>query len=208
VNVDRDVPDDALLTDIAAGDASAFTALFRRRHRDVYRVALLMTGRPATAEDVTQDVFLAVMRDAARFEPGRASAIAWLCGIARNHARRRLEHERRVVPLVEGDGPGAADPVVEPDPVGDIAAAQRVEALRRAILTLPLRYREVIVLCDLQELSYTDAASALDCAVGTVRSRLHRARALLTAKMRSTDSGGVGVPASPGLRQRKNGCLV
>jgi RNA polymerase sigma-70 factor (ECF subfamily) len=57
--------------------------------------------------------------------------------------------------------------------------------LRRAILKLPVRYREVVVLCDLQELSYADAAAALDCAVGTVRSRLHRARALLAAKMRA-----------------------
>lgn len=188
MNVKGDVPDDTLLAGIAAGDATAFTALFRRRHRDVYRVALLMTGRPAAAEDVTQEVFLAVMRDARRYDPGRSSVVAWLCGIARNHARRRLEHDGRIVPLVQGDEPRAAGRVVHPDPVGDIAAAQRLEALRRAILKLPLRYREVIVLCDLQELSYADAASALDCAVGTVRSRLHRARALLVAKMRSGDA--------------------
>ena len=56
-------------------------------------------------------------------------------------------------------------------------------AVERAVLTLPLRYREAVVLCDLQELSYLDAAAALDCPVGTVRSRLNRGRALLTAKM-------------------------
>ena len=177
------VPDDDLLERIAAGDAAAFTTLFRRRQTDVYRVALLMTGVRAAAEDVSQDVFLAVIRDAARYEPGRSTVTAWLCGIARNHARRRLEREGRMVPLPEDhetDRPGA----VHADPVEDLANAQQLDALRRAVLSLPLRYREVVVLCDLQELSYRDAAVSLDCAVGTVRSRLHRARALLAAKMR------------------------
>lgn len=73
---------------------------------------------------------------------------------------------------------------VQADPADDLANAQEVDALRRAVLSLPLRYREVVVLCDLEELSYRDAAVSLDCAVGTVRSRLHRARALLAAKMR------------------------
>ena len=184
------VSDDDLLERIAAGDAAAFTTLFRRRQTDVYRVALLMTGVRATAEDVTQDVFLAVMRDAARYEPGRSTVTAWLCGIARNHARRRLEREGRMVPLPDEpdvERPGA---VAQPDPLGDLANAQQLDALRRAVLSLPLHYREVVVLCDLQELSYQDAAVSLDCAVGTVRSRLHRARGLLAAKMRSRVSPG------------------
>jgi RNA polymerase sigma-70 factor (ECF subfamily) len=179
------VPDDELLVRIGAGDGSAFTTLFRRRQADVYRVALLMTGLPAAAEDVTQEVFLVVMRDAVRYEAGRSSVTAWLCGIARNHARRRLEREGRIVPLHEereAEMPGIA---VYPDPIGDLANRERRNALRQTVLNLPLRYREVVVLCDLQELSYADAAAALDCAIGTVRSRLHRARALLAAKMRA-----------------------
>ncbi len=178
------ISDEALVAGIAAGDKHAFTTLFRRRRHDVYRVALLMTGRSAVAEDVAQDVFLALMHEAARYESGRSTVTAWLCGIARNHARRRLEYDGRVIPFADGDESGAEEPAVHPDPLGEIAAAQHVEALRRAILKLPVRYREVVVLCDLQELSYAEAATALDCAVGTVRSRLHRARALLSAKMR------------------------
>ena len=176
--------DDALVVRIAAGDRGAFAALFRRRHPDVYRVALLMTGRPAVAEDVTQDVFLAIMHEASRYEPGRSTVAAWLCGIARNQARRRLERDSRVVPLDDGDEWRDGQPASHPDPVSDMTVARDVEALRRAVLALPLRYREVIVLCDLQELSYADAAAALECAVGTVRSRLHRGRTLLAAKMR------------------------
>jgi len=181
-------PDDALMSRIAAGDQDAFTELFRRRRNEVYRVALLMTGGAAVAEDIAQDVFLAVMRDAGRYEVGRSTVTAWLCGIARNHARRRLDQDGRIVRLAEGDEPGQREPAVQRDLVAEIAAAQHVDALRRAILKLPVRYREVVVLCDLQELSYADAAAALDCAVGTVRSRLHRARALLTAKMRDANS--------------------
>jgi RNA polymerase sigma-70 factor (ECF subfamily) len=185
------VPDDALMMAIASGDRHAFTELFRRRRDDVYRVALLMTGRAQAAEDIAQDVFLALMRDARRYEAGRSTVTAWLCGIARNHARRRLDQDGRLLSFGVDEG-GAEEPAVHPDPVGDLAAAQHLEALRSAILSLPVRYREVVVLCDLQELSYADAAAALDCAVGTVRSRLHRARGLLTAKMRA----GTGVRRS------------
>jgi RNA polymerase sigma-70 factor (ECF subfamily) len=179
------VSDDELLARVAEGDALAFTTLFRRRQADVYRVAMLMTGSRATAEDVTQDVFLAMMHDARRFESGRASVAAWLCGIARNHALRRLDRERRTVQLPEHLELTGPSTVVQPDPLGELSSAEEIGALRRAVLSLPVRYREVVVLCDLQNLSYVDAAEALECAVGTVRSRLHRARALLEAKMRA-----------------------
>jgi RNA polymerase sigma-70 factor (ECF subfamily) len=154
-----------------------------------------MTGVRAAAEDVTQDVFLAVMRDAARYEPGRSTVTAWLCGIARNHARRRLEREGRMVPLPDEPEAERNGTVAQPDPVGDLVNAQELDALRRAVLSLPLHYREVVVLCDLQELSYQDAAMSLDCAVGTVRSRLHRARALLSAKMRVRQVSGEAAAA-------------
>lgn len=175
------VPDEELLRRMASGDAAAFTALFRRRQSDVYRFALHMTGLPAVAEDVTQDVFLALIRDAGRYEAGRATVKAWLCGIARNHARRRLDRERGLVPLDEDhEEPETA---VDSDPLDALARTERIEAVRRAILTLPVAYREALVLCDLQELTYAEAAVALECAVGTVRSRLHRGRALLGSKM-------------------------
>jgi RNA polymerase sigma-70 factor, ECF subfamily len=179
-----DVTDEQLLARIGARDAAALSTLFRRRQADVYRVALLMTGSTTAAEDVTQEVFLAVMRDPARFESGRATVAAWLCGIARNHARRKLDRDRRTVQLSEPELAEAVA-VVHPDPVRDLSNAEEIDALRRAVLSLPVRYREVVVLCDLQNLSYLDASAALECAVGTVRSRLHRARALLEAKMRA-----------------------
>ncbi len=81
----------------------------------------------------------------------------------------------------------AALPAVAPDPLADLTQAERLESLNKAVLNLPIRYREVVVLCDLQEMPYAEAADALGCAIGTVRSRLHRGRALLTAKMQELE---------------------
>jgi RNA polymerase sigma-70 factor (ECF subfamily) len=178
--------DDQLIENVAGGDSRALVTLFRRRRLELYRFALHMTGRQATAEDITQEVFMTVMRDAARFDGRRGSALSWLCGITRNLVRRRLERDRFLQPLPD-EVETLPAPAVVADPLGDLARAERIALVRRAVMALPVRYREVVLLCDLQELSYNDAAAALDCAVGTVRSRLHRGRALLAEKMRDLE---------------------
>jgi RNA polymerase sigma-70 factor (ECF subfamily) len=144
-----------------------------------------MTGSAATADDVVQEVFLVVMRDAARYEAGRATVAAWLCGIARNCIRQRLERDRRLTSVdFAGDGREPASDTDGPmDPLADLLRTERIETLRRAVQTLPVPYREAVVLCDLQEMSYADAAVALGCPLGTVRSRLHRARTMLAARL-------------------------
>jgi RNA polymerase sigma-70 factor (ECF subfamily) len=188
--------DDVLLARIAMGAGDALAALFRRRQADVYRFALHMSGAVEVAEDVTQDVFLIVMRDAGRYEPGRSTAAAWLCGIARNCVRQRLERDGRWESLDEeaaGDDPPAA---ALPDPLGEMARSERLEMLRRAVMALPVRYREVVVLCDLEELSYAEAADALGCAIGTVRSRLHRARTMLAVRVAALDVAQARTDAS------------
>jgi RNA polymerase sigma-70 factor (ECF subfamily) len=182
--------DEELIAAVAAGDREAFGALYRRRRPDVYRFAMHMTGVPATAEDVAQDVFLTVIHEAARYTPGRSGVVAWLLGIARNHARRRLS-VRRHEPMPEG----GAEPGVILDPADGIARGQQVDALRRALGSLPVAYREAVVLCDLQELTYQDAAVAAGCAIGTVRSRLHRGRQILAAKMRGERRAFAAWPA-------------
>jgi RNA polymerase sigma-70 factor (ECF subfamily) len=176
--------DDLLLARIASGAADALATLFRRKQAEVYRFALHMSGTTAVADDVTQDVFVVVMRDASRYEPGRSTVTAWLCGIARNCVRQRLERESRWQSLDDGAvGDDAQLPAIEADPLADLTRNERLAMLRRAVLALPLRYREVVVLCDLEELSYLEAAAALGCALGTVRSRLHRARAMLARRL-------------------------
>jgi RNA polymerase sigma-70 factor (ECF subfamily) len=192
------VADSELVQRIAAGDADAFGSLYRRRRPDVYRFTLHMTADRSVAEDVVQDVFLAVMDDAGRFDPDRAPVTAWLCGIARNHLRRRLARDARLEPLSH-DEEAESEPAGDADVLTDLLRVERVEAVRRAVLSLPLRYREAVVLCDLQELSYVDAAVGLGCAVGTVRSRLHRGRALLATKL----SARTGAASQDDVRQRR-----
>ena len=178
------VSDDDLLPRIAAGDQGAFGELYRRRRLDVYRFALHMSGAQATAEDVVQDVFVIVMREAGRFRQGRSRAVAWLCGIARNCARQRLERDRAFVALDDdSQASGNRGAAPDPDPAGDMTRAEDIERVRKAVLTLPMHYREAIVLCELQEMSYAEAAEAIGCAVGTVRSRVHRGRELLAEKL-------------------------
>lgn len=182
-----DLADSDLMRRTAAGDRDAFAALYQRHHAMVYRFARLMTGCNSAAEDIVQEVFLVVMRDAVRYDPARAALSSYLYGIARHHTRRRLARDRQFVAF-DSSCSDALSRVAEDNADATLERRQTLQRLRRAILSLPRRYREVIVLCDLQDVSYNDAASALGCAVGTIRSRLHRARHLLSQKMGSAMS--------------------
>lgn len=182
--------DEALLQRMQAGDEEAFLALYRRRQGGIYRFALRMSGSEAMAEDVTQDVFLTLVRGDGRYDAARGSFSSYLFGIARNQIFKRFEQDRLLAPLAEPDedtSPAINGLIVEGDPLGDLARQETIEAVRQAVLGLPVHYREVVVLCDLHEMSYADTAEALGCAVGTVRSRLHRARGLLAERLRGTD---------------------
>ena len=167
-------PDSDLMRRTAAGDRDAFETLYRTHQATVYRFARLMTGSTTIAEDIVQEVFLSLMRDAARYDPARASLPTYLYGSARHHTRRRLLRDRLFVRL-DDDAADLCHPVTSANADDDLIRQRDVQQLRRAIVRLPARYREVIVLCDLQDVSYADAAQALGCALGTVRSRLHRA---------------------------------
>ncbi|HEV2687836.1 MAG TPA: sigma-70 family RNA polymerase sigma factor [Bryobacteraceae bacterium] len=178
--------DDELLRLIASGDESAFLAFYRRHQGPVYRFAMQMSGKTEIAEEVTQDVFMVVMGSAKQYDAGRGSVVAYLYGIARNFVMRCLERERQYIALLDDpESEHAEQPSGECTVLDDLTRNERVGLLRKAVLALPPAYREVVVLCDLEEMDYADAAGALGCAVGTIRSRLHRARALLTEKMRA-----------------------
>jgi RNA polymerase sigma-70 factor, ECF subfamily len=180
--------DDELIAGIADGDRDAFALLYRRYRTDIYRFAVHMSGSATVADDVVQDVFVAVIEDASRYRLGCSGVLPWLLGIARNHVRR-WRSQRPVVPLPDEETPDGQQLAVKPDPLVEISLQRHTDALRRTLLDLPVRYREAIVLCDLQELSYADAADALGCAVGTVRSRLHRGRALLAKRLSDSEDG-------------------
>jgi RNA polymerase sigma-70 factor (ECF subfamily) len=172
---------DELLRRAGSGDEEAFVALYRRFQGPIHRFAWRMTGSRETAEDVTQETFLTLLRGATRYESGRGPLGAYLYGIARNLLARRAGRDRPYVPLPDDDL-RATDLGADPE------RQQAVGTIREAVLGLPMHYREVVVLCDLQGVPYEEAAAALLCPVGTVRSRLHRARALLAARLRTERS--------------------
>jgi RNA polymerase sigma-70 factor (ECF subfamily) len=180
----RNAADDNLLQRLAEGDEEAFTILYRRWQGPIFRFGLRMSGSPAVAEDVTQEVFMALIAGSGNYDAARGSLPSYLFGIARNQVLRRLEKERPYVPMPEGEDDGAAPGSV----LEDVARGERVRRVREAVLALPPHYREVVVLFDLQLLTYQETADALGCAVGTVRSRLHRARALLLARLAERES--------------------
>jgi RNA polymerase sigma-70 factor (ECF subfamily) len=178
--------DAELLRLMVAGDENAFDALYEQHQGAVYRFALLMSGAANIAEEVTQDVFLMLVREPHRYDPDRGSLPTYLYGVARNYVLRSFKRERPYVPLLEDteERSGARFLSVE-DPLDDYSRNQTIKLVREAVLTLPERYREVVVLCDFQELSCADAAAALDCPIGTINSRLHRGHAMLLRKLRS-----------------------
>lgn len=180
--------DARLVTLAAAGDREAFAAIYHRYHRSVYRFARMMTGSAGVAEDVTQEVFMALMRDLARYEPLRARLSTYLYGVARNVTRSRLRRERRFVGF-DVVGSLVAEPSTKPDVLGEMADAQNLDRLRQVIRALPSRYREVVFLCELHGLSYADTAAAIGSPVGTVRSRLHRARRLIADRLHAGAQG-------------------
>ena len=165
-----------LLKRLQAGDERAFDTLYSRHMPPVYRYALRMTGSASDADDVVQDLFLALIRNARGYDPERGELRSYLYGLARRLILRRLPAE-----LPTNDD--TPEPAVEDDPFERLDLNQRLESVRAAVASLPASYREVVALCDLEELSYADAALTLGCAVGTVRSRLHRARAMLLDRM-------------------------
>jgi RNA polymerase sigma-70 factor, ECF subfamily len=195
-----DHSDEELLRLTVAGDAEAFTALYRRRQAGIYRFALQMCGSAGIAEDVTQEVFMTLVRESQHFDPERGSLAGYLYGVARNQVLRRLEKERHFVAMVDETGDetraGATTTATQlaapDDPLAELTRHELIDTVRQAVLALPAHYREVVVLCELHELSYAEAAGVLGCAVGTVRSRLHRARALLVERLqdvrRQTDA--------------------
>jgi RNA polymerase sigma-70 factor (ECF subfamily) len=176
--------DDTLLLRLKNGDEEAFLILYRRRQAGLFRFALHMSGSMPVAEDVTQEVFLALLREDCGYDPDRGTLSGYLFGIARKLVLRQLERGRSNVALdIDSEDFAQPELAIVDDPLLDLTRREGIDALRRAVQALPRRYREVVVLCDLEEVDYADAAVALGCPIGTVRSRLHRARGLLLEKL-------------------------
>ena len=183
------ISDETLLCKSVTGDEEAFAVFYRRRHSGVYRFALHMSGSPVIAEEVTQDVFLLIIREGSRFDETRGSANAFLMGIARNFVLKALQRNRIYIGLE--DEAAETAPAQASDVLANLTRAEAVENVRQAVLELPAVYREAVVLCDLEEMTYAEAAESLGVPVGTVRSRISRGRALLVQKLSGPGAQGL-----------------
>jgi RNA polymerase sigma-70 factor (ECF subfamily) len=178
--------DDVLLRRAAKGEEEAFTLLYRRHQAAMYRFALRMTGNAWAAEEIVQDVFMILMRAPKKYDSSRGTLGGYLYGIARNRVMKHLERLPREVPLDQKNEDGSGEGIVLQDaatPATWAETRERMSQVRAAVLELPAEFREAVVLCELEELSYEEAAHAAGCPIGTIRSRLHRGRALLLAKL-------------------------
>jgi RNA polymerase sigma-70 factor (ECF subfamily) len=171
--------DSELQKRMLSGDKEAFAELYRRHQRNVYSFALQMTGARELAEDVTQEVFMLLIRETVLYDEKRGSLKSFLLGVTRNFVLRRLKQERAFVSIESAEDQS----ILESAEGESLTQNESIREMRRAILSLPPHYREVVVLCELQELSYAEAAEVLGCAIGTIRSRLHRARTMLTERL-------------------------
>jgi RNA polymerase sigma-70 factor (ECF subfamily) len=179
---DTEPGDVALLAEAVGGDLEAFGTLYRRHQQRVYRFARAMTGSNDAAEDITQEVFVVLLTDGGRFDPARAAFTTYVYGIVRNLSRHRMR-KTRTGPSLEELMRDGRDVDTDDDPARLVEGAELAGVVRRALASLPSRYRELIVLCDLHDLSYEEAGVVVHASVGAVRSRLHKGRQLLRLKL-------------------------
>lgn len=170
--------DEGLLRSVAHGNREAMATLYDRHAGLIYRYALRVAGDVSIAEEVTQEVFLAMLRQAGQFDSRLALLSTWLCAIARRLVWKQLQNRHRLLPL-DADATIEQSTSFADNPHLQLTRKQTAELVRKGIDALPLQMKEVIVLCELEEMSYDDVATVLEVPLGTVRSRLHRAKARL-----------------------------
>src|ERR1700736_5269823 len=178
--------DEELLKRSSRGDEEAFTNLYRRHADVLYRFAFRMTGSSWGAEEIVQDVSMTLVREPGKYDVERGTLPAFLFCDARNKIMKYNERLPREISIVERQEDGSGGGLTLRDsftPAMWAEQRERLEKVRAAVMDLPIEFRETVVLCELEELSDDQAARMLDFPIGTIRSRLHRGRALLLAKL-------------------------
>ncbi|MFB9908360.1 RNA polymerase sigma factor [Allokutzneria oryzae] len=174
--------DVALFAEAAKGDITSFDTLVRRHTAKLYRVALRILGDPADAEDVVQDAWVSAWRSMGQFR-GESAPTTWLYRVVTNAALAQIRRRRPTVPL-EPEGQ-AESSFADSGPTPEQAALRRekVDAVLHAIALLEPSQRVPLVLRELEGMSYEEVAAVLEVSVPALRSRLHRARVALLAKL-------------------------
>ncbi len=180
VNLDLD-----LLRRLRSGDAAAMSALYQRHQGPLYRFAVLRCGSTDTAADIVQDVFMALIEGRLAFDANRGALSSFLFGVARNFMLKRDESQRRFVSTrvasATDDDDDLTHDIMDPNPtpLEALLADHRAEAVRSALHKIAPHYRDVLILYEMQDMTYVEIANVCNIDIGTVRSRLSRARAKL-----------------------------
>jgi RNA polymerase sigma-70 factor, ECF subfamily len=191
--------DSALIAAMMGADRgcadAAMSELYRRHSNAVYRFASMMASSSEIAGDAMQEAFIWLAGGgSSKFDAGRGSVAALLCGVARNHVLRLQTADSRFV-LSEDDD--AFEAIVDahetlPDSFAELDVREREAAMHEALAALPYEFREVIVLVEFEDFSYEQAAATIGCPIGTVRSRLNRAKARLKDSLAELFSPHIG----------------
>jgi RNA polymerase sigma-70 factor (ECF subfamily) len=171
----RHTDESDLMGRLVAGDRQALDLIYRAEAAQVYRFALAMCGNPAWAADAVQDAFIQFAEKPHGYDSNQGPVRAYLCGIARYKLLARWRESTPFATLEEEDE-GAYDVPATHSPEAELSRTQNTEALWREIARLPWVFREAVVLVDIQERTYTEAAQIAGVEINTLRTRLHRAR--------------------------------
>jgi len=193
----RGAQDEALIERAKAGDGQAFDELYAKYKRPILNFIYRMIGNKETAEELTQETFVRVYMNLSTFSP-KGKVSSWIYTIAGNLAKNELRdkkyfHDIPLETIVVNDETSVklSDLIAihkkNPEEIAEDKELQ--ESIQKIFDTIPEKYRQVLVLCDVQELSYEEVASIIGCSVGTVASRLSRARAIFMKRF-GADLGG------------------
>lgn len=174
-----------LMGRLAAGDRDALDLIYRAEASEVYRFAVAMCGNPAWAADAVQDAFIQLAEKPRGYDRGQGPLRAYLCGIARYRLLARWRETSGHATLEEEDE-GAGDMPHTHTPEAEFSRSQDTHSLWREIARLPWVFREAVVLVDIQERSYDEAAQIAGVEINTLRTRLHRARKRLAQALAPT----------------------
>lgn len=161
-----------LFQDARNGTETAFLQLFDEHHLPLFRFAYRLTGSVSDAEDVVQECFLELLRPGCSYDPRRTPMRAYLFGVVRNQALRRLRKSAQIA----GDG---LEPAAHGSPLDHVLHAELEDAVARAVMQLPHTQKEVLILAHYERVPLAEIARVMDLDVGAVKSRLQRARAQL-----------------------------
>ncbi len=189
--------DQELVKLLARGNHGAFEAIYERCRQPVFRFALHMSGSREIADEVTQDAFLFLLRNPQSYSEQKGTLQGFLLGVAHNLVRRSRRDATDDVSLEDEDvETRLMMPERKDSPLEHAIRRQSAEVLQAALLQIPPMFREAIVLCDLQEMSYAEAAAILAVPIGTVRSRVHRGHLALLDQLSRSQT-----PAKTGAQQ-------